>query len=193
MIISPLGIKNLEDIVLLHAQNLPHTRSTRIGKEYLALLYRALLIHPESGYVYGAFEGRKLIGVVSVCLDMQEMQRHLLKIMLPQGLILVAKAVITGKVSWYEMIVQVVYESKLNRTMMGKYAYITTLFVDRNARRLGVGKKLVQHIFNFQKKQKLFSVYVDTEYNNNNARKFYQALGFMELQKIGTSLLFVFQ
>jgi len=52
--------------------------------------------------------------------------------------------------------------------------------VTKEAQGKGIGRKLVEKIFQFAKKKKLRKVYVDTSANNTPAQKFYKKVGFLQ-------------
>ncbi|MCK4589914.1 MAG: GNAT family N-acetyltransferase [Nanoarchaeota archaeon] len=64
-----------------------------------------------------------------------------------------------------------------------KYVYISDIYVDEKYRKQGIGKKFMEEVKKFYKKQKIKFLELQLNHNNDRALKFYQKYGFKEYHK----------
>lgn len=74
--------------------------------------------------------------------------------------------------------------TKINSLCDYKTIYIDDLCVDKDARNLGIGKKLYNYVLNYAKSIGCYNVTLNVWAENKSAIKFYEKMG-MKVQKIG--------
>ena len=188
--IVPLEEKYLGDVVQIHRNVLGYTFNSRLGIDHLSFLYKAIAQDPKS-YVGVALLDDQPVGTVSGTLDMDKIKTSMLKsYQLEQWKHLVLH--ILGQPSviheWWKGNVigrPVYFEEKLIRPIL------TTIAVDSRYQGKGVGKSLVRKLEDFFRRKNVNTYRLDTLAENTGARKFYESLGFRQVEQRADSIVFV--
>ena len=188
--ITSLEEKYLGEIVGIHQKVLGDTFNSRLGADHLSYLYRIMAQDPES-YVGVALLDDWPAGVVSGTLDMDKIKTSLLNsYQFKQWKDLVLH--ILGQPSlihewWQGNVISrpVYFEKKLIRPIL------TTIAVDSRYQGKGIGKDLVRALEDFFRRKNVNTFRLDTLVKNSSARKFYESLGFQQVEQRADSLVFV--
>lgn len=162
-------------VVSLHLLSLPNTMSSRIGPDYLSLLYSSLL-YDKNALPLVAVKNDTVVGCVTATRDLTRTSDHLRSIHFKAAPI-ITKALLNRKISFNDLINKLLFERALVKQFGLPYPTVLTLFVSPTIQGQGIGKQLVNTVLKQYKQHHLCQVYVDTEENNTPAQKFYEHLG----------------
>jgi ribosomal protein S18 acetylase RimI-like enzyme len=188
--ITPLEEQYLKDVVRIHRHVLGYTFNSRLGPDHLAFLYRAMA-QAEDSYVGVALIDDQPVGVVSGTLDMDKIKMSMLSsFKLRQWGYLLLR--LLGQPSlihewWKGNIIgrSVYFERKLIQPIL------TAIAVDSGYQGQGVGKCLVHDLERFFTRKNIVYYRLDTLIENSSARKFYEHLGFQQVEMRADSIVFV--
>ncbi len=190
VVVRPLKDDFLEDVIRIHQTGLGYTLNSRLGKKHLAFLYRAMSLDDKC-YVGVALIENRPVGVVSGALDPEVFKKRLIRTLpLPRIASMAWKLIVDPRLilEWRKgnkIGSPVYYEEK------EVPAILTAIAVDPKFRSRGIGKLLITAIEKFFMCQDIRFYHLDTLLENKPARKFYESLGFQEIEARADSILFV--
>jgi GNAT superfamily N-acetyltransferase len=188
--IVPLGEKYLGDVVQIHRNVLGYTFNSRLGIDHLSFLYRAMAQDQESYLGVALIRGQP-VGMVSGTLDIDKIKTSMLNAYrLKQWGNLLLHVLRRPSLihEWWKGNVigrPVYFEEKLIRPIL------TTIAVDSRYQGKGVGKHMVRALEVFFRQNNVNYYRLDTLAENAGARKFYESLGFQQVELRADSILFV--
>lgn len=191
MKIEAIKREHCQKLATLHLKALPDTISSKIGHFYLENIYRAITKDKKNNCAFVALDKREIIGAIAATSNLKLFQSEVLKEFSVKRYLLLLISVLTLKASTLEIFKRIRFEKKLIRNYEKRYATITTLFVNGNFRRRGVGTKLIREILKFYR-NRVDNIYVDTLMENESAIKLYESLGFKPQKTIDDSILLTF-
>jgi ribosomal protein S18 acetylase RimI-like enzyme len=188
--IKPLEENDLERVVQIHQNVLGYTFNSRLGFDHLSFLYRTMAQDDES-YVRVALIDNQPAGVVSGTLDMDKIKASMLSSFKFQ--------------QWANLILHVLGQPSLihewwKGNRIGRSVYferepvqpiLTAIAVDPRCQGKGVGKCLVRDLERFFRRRNIKVYRLDTLIENSRARKFYESLGFQQVETRADSIVFV--
>lgn len=168
-------------VCAIHTRVLPTTTAS-LGNFFLIHFYKTLLQFPDIHKTYVAEQNNTIIGSITATKDMIYTQ-HILSKTLPKlpALYSLLTALFSRQVTVTEVFKRIVTE----RQTLSYSPRILTLCVDKTFQNTGIGKKLMTKII-----EDMPHLYVDTEQTNTSAQSFYTHLGFVEIDKIGSALMY---
>jgi len=188
IIIKKIERGDITAAIALHEGTIP-SAGARMGEPYLRKLYTTLIEHPDTHFVFGAFENTQLIGVISATNDFSKTSRLLNKqifSLIPTVLF----GLIKNHYSFTELVSHAMVKSQIKKLLDSKTVYIVNLAVDSQIQRQGVATKLIEKLLS-QSKTK--SMLVDTQKSNTTAQKFYKKIGFVPVMEVADSVIFKFK
>lgn len=187
---QPLAENDLERVVQIHQEVLGYTFNSRLGFDHLSFLYREIAQDDES-FVRIALMDDQLVGVVSGTLNIDKIKTYMLSSFKFQ--------------QWANFLWHVLHQPSLlyewwKGNIIGRSVYfegeliqpiLTAIAVDSNCHRKGVGKCLVHDLECFFRERNVKCYRLDTLVENTSARKFYESLGFQQVEIRADSIVFV--
>lgn len=167
--------------VKLHLENL-RDLTAMAGEKYVERLYGKILID-RGIQSYGVFEGRKLIGMISGAVSYHEGEKALSTIIGATDIFLIAVKILQGKITPLRIINRIFFNKKVLNRLPGAIGGIIILCVDKNRRREGLGRMLINSINNYFIHNRVNKVFVDTLDENREAIAFYKSLGFKKVNE----------
>lgn len=189
MTIQIMSFDDISRVVLLHQRCLPGTRSSRIGKEYLQMLYTILVENPSLHLCLTVLEKKEIVGAITITLDIKKTQQLISRRLFPFGIPLLFSSLVTGRISLQELWQQMQFEQALNSQFSSPYQTILTMFVEETWRKSGVGTQLITEAEKKLQKKNIQEYYVDTLIINKGAQNFYKKMGFSSIQEIQDSVV----
>jgi ribosomal protein S18 acetylase RimI-like enzyme len=187
---KPLSENDLERVVKIHQEVLGYTFNSRLGPDHLSFLYRALTQDDQS-YVGVAVMDDQPVGVVSGTLDMDKIKTSMLSSFKFRH--------------WANLFLHVLRQPSLlyewwKGNVIGRSVYfegapvqpiLTAIAVDASCQGQGIGKYLIHDLEKFFQRRNIEYYRLDTLIENAGARKFYERLGFQQVETRADSLVFV--
>lgn len=172
---------NIADIAKMHVKAMPETTSSRIGSEYVEILYKAL---KSSNHIF--LIARSKLGTVGVLTASQNLSltQKILKNLTLKTIFLLLKAAALGKVDIRQVWSRLQFEDIVVKELKKPYIYILTLFVENSHQRQGIGRQLLDKVIKKARAKPARSIYLDTYINNKDSLAFYKAAGFTVVKKI---------
>jgi ribosomal protein S18 acetylase RimI-like enzyme len=188
--IKPLTEDDLEHVVQIHQNALGYTFNSRLGVDHLSFLYRTML-HDDQSYVGVASIDNQPVGVVSGTLDMEKIKAFLLSSFKFR--------------QWANLLFHVLGQPSLihewwKGNRIGTPVYfegnlvqpiLTAIAVDSSCQGKGIGKCLVRDLERFFQRKDIKVYRLDTLIGNSSARKFYESIGFQQVEMRADSIVFV--
>jgi Acetyltransferase (GNAT) family len=188
--ITPLKEKYLKDVVRIHQNALGYTFNSRLGLDHLSFLYKVMAQDHQS-YVGVALIDDQPAGVISGTLNMDKIKTSMLNSFKPR--------------QWINLLLHVLGQPSLihewwKGNRIGRSVYfegqliqpiLTAIAVDSRYQGSGVGKCLVRDLEQFFRRKNIKVYRLDTLTENSSARKFYESLGFQQVEMRADSLVFV--
>jgi ribosomal protein S18 acetylase RimI-like enzyme len=180
----------LEDVITVHNKVLGYTLNSRLGPEHLRLLYSTMLKNPNC-FVGVAQIDSKIVGFISGTLNIESTKSMFFRSISIGHLF----RIISHFLLHPSLVVNYWHGTQIEKPVFYKGTVVepilTTIGVDDAYQGLGIGRKLVKNLEQFFL-HKGVSVYrLDTLLSNQNARKFYASLGFVEVAERADSVVFV--
>jgi len=186
IIYKPLTDSDIEDAIRLHQVLIPSV-GARMGAPYLRKLYTTLLEHPAIHLVFGAFENKQLVGIISATNNFSTTMRLLNKrfvALVPTVLF----GLIRNRYSLKELIAHAKVDSQIKQLFNNNSAYILNIAVDPQVQHRGIATQLVQKVQEKWNIKKI--ILVDTQKSNVSAHKFYKKIGFVPVFEVADSIIF---
>jgi len=187
MDVRKLTVHDIPAVARLHHEAIPDSPASLIGVPYLAKLYLWFIRQPMHEGLIAVDDGR-VVGVITLTRDLTHSQSEFargLRYITAFGMV---RLLFTGRVRPSVLVERYRFERAI-KTFPQPYATIQTLAVARNARRKGIGRRLVRRIGEgVHGSDELF---VDTLRTNNIAQAFYTAAGFRKFRIVADSVVFV--
>lgn len=188
--IQPLVENDLEQVVQIHLNVLGYTLNSSLGPGHLAAMYR-VMANSQDSYVGVFHVDGKPVGVVSGTVDLDK-TRSLIFCSLHFR-------------HWFALLFHVVQQPQLIRewqksNIIGKpifsegapiQAILTTIAIDPAYQNKGVGKSLLLALEDFFRQQGVKKYHLDTLITNLNARNFYEAQGFKQVETRADSVVYL--
>ena len=188
--IKPLTENDLGHVVRIHQNVLGYTFNSRLGLDHLSFLYRTMAQDDQS-YVGVASIDNQPVGVVSGTLNMEKIKSSMLSSLKFQ--------------QWANLLFHVLRQPGLihewwKGNRIGRPVYfagdlvqpiLTAIAVDPRCQGKGIGKCLVSDLESFFQRKNIQVYRLDTLIENSNARKFYESLGFQQVEMRADSIVFV--
>lgn len=188
MKIAPIRETDISSLASLHIKALPETVSSKIGLFYLKRVYWTVVKNKKNNLAFVASEKGKIVGAVAATIDLKLFGDQFKKGLSLKDFTLIAAAIITFKVTPFEILNRFLFENQLLQNYKKSYVTITVLFVNKKFRGKGIGSALVKKIIN-QYRRKVSNIYVDTLLKNKKAIDFYRSLDFKTQKEIKDSVL----
>lgn len=188
--IKPMEREDIPAVVTLHRRFLGYSVNSLLGPAHLAYLYEFMRSDPESIVLVARCRG-DIAGVVSATLDPESLAKRLmggLGVAGWLGLLLRLLARPGALLKWFagrDLGRPVSYE---NRPVV---PCLTAIAVDGRFRKAGIGKSLVTGVEDFCRNRGYGSFRLDTLADNDTSRKFYERLGFVEVEQRGENVILV--
>ena len=183
---------DIEKTVSLHIKALPETTSSKIGESYLRQIYRTIYKNKKNNSSLVALKNGSIVGVITATSDLKLLGDQFKGALTLKDYFSIIKSLTTNKITLKELFQKYIFEKELIKNYKKKYLAITVLFVNKDSRKKGIGKKLVLALIrNYEKTGE--NIYVDTLSINVNAIGFYKSLGFKTIKKIKDSTLLIFE
>jgi hypothetical protein len=188
--IKPLTEDDLERVVRIHQNVLDYTFNSRLGLDHLSFLYRTMAQDDQS-YVGVASINNTPVGVVSGTLNMDKIKSSMLSSFKLR--------------QWANLIIHTLRQPSLTHewwkgNIIGHPVYVegnlvqpilTAIAVDSSYQGKGIGKRLVRDLESFFQRKNIKHYRLDTLIKNSNGRKFYESLGFQQVEMRADSIVFV--
>lgn len=188
MKIAQIRETDINSLASLHVKSLPKTVSSKIGLFYLKRVYWTVVKNKKNNLAFVVSEKGKIVGAVAATTDLKLFGDQFKKGLSLKDFTLIAAAIITFKVTPFEILNRFLFENQLLQNYKKSYVTITVLFVNKKFRGKGIGSALVKKIIN-QYERKVSNIYVDTLLKNKRAIDFYRSLGFKTQKEIKDSVL----
>jgi ribosomal protein S18 acetylase RimI-like enzyme len=188
--VQALKSRFLDDAVRIHLGGLGYTLNSRLGPEHLRFLYRVMGEDPTC-YVGVAVDSGVPAGVVSGTLDADRLKSRVLRSMTVRQGLGIARAFIRRPALVLQWIEEAVVGSRLSYEGGRITATLTTLAVDSQFRRSGVGRGLIGALERFFAARGVTHYRLETLVQNETARDFYGSLGFEEVGRRAGSYVLV--
>lgn len=192
MKIAKIRETDINSIAPIHIKALPETVSSKIGVFYLKRVYWTIINNKKNNLAFVASEKGEIIGAVVATTDLKLFGDQFKKGLSFKDFTLIAAAIITFKVTPFEILKRFLFENQLIRNYKKSYVTITVLFVNKNMRGKGIGSALVKKVIKHYK-GKVTNIYVDTLLKNKKAINLYQSLGFKTQKEIKDSMLLLYK
>ncbi len=187
---KPLTDDDLERVVQIHHNVLGYTFNSRLGLDHLSFLYRTML-HDDQSYVGVASIDNQPVGVVSGTLDVEKVKSFLLSSF--------------KRRQWANLLFHLLGQPSLihewwKGNVIGRPVYfegnlvqpiLTAIAVDSSYQGKGIGKRLVRDLESFFQRKHIKVYRLDTLIGNSSARKFYEDIGFQQVEMRADSIVFV--
>ncbi len=179
--IRPFDETNADEVIRIHQDVLEYTFNSLIGKEHLRFIY-SLMARGEGCYVGVAYFENHPVGVVSGTVHLDQT-----KALLRQSLTAKAALRIAFGICKRPYLLSVLKNGDIIARPIAVEdepvnAILTTIAVSKLCQRQGVGKHLVFALENYFIQNKVNYYRLDTLIENDQARQFYKALGFREME-----------
>lgn len=178
--ISQAKTEDLLEIVQIHRKVLPYTINSRVGSKFLHSLYSVLLKNPSSNQVLVYKENQSVLGFASFCTDLNKTNLNVLKHLSLTAYVGILLFLITHPASLGELFSRNKFSNYLENKFKNPYPTILTIGVDPSVQGKGVGKQLMKEVFDYFKKHRISTFYVDTQTSNKGAILFYEKSGFTD-------------
>ena len=188
--IRPLTENDLSQVVQIHLNVLGYTLNSCLGSDHLAAMYRVMAGGQDSFVGVSHVDG-KPVGVVSGTVDLDKTRSLIFRSLHFRH--------------WLTLLSQVVKQPRLIRewqkgNIVGKpvlsegvpvQAILTTIAIDPAYQNKGIGKSLLLALEDFFRRQGVKKYHLDTLITNLNARNFYEALGFQQVETRADSVVYI--
>lgn len=188
MKIAHIKETDINSLASLHVNALPETVSSKIGLFYLKRVYWTVVKNKKNNLAFVASGKGKIVGAVAATTDLKLFGDQFKKGLSLKDFTLIAAAIITFKVTPFEILNRFLFENQLPQNYKKSYVTITVLFVNKKFRGKGIGSALVKKVIKHYK-GKVTNIYVDTLLKNKKAIDFYRSLGFRTQKEIKDSVL----
>jgi ribosomal protein S18 acetylase RimI-like enzyme len=188
--IRPFDETNNDDVVRIHQEVLGYTFNSMIGKGHLSYIY-SLMARSDGCFVGVAYVGDRTVGVISGTIHLEQTKKILMQSL---NLKAVSRIIIgilrmpslIGEVKKGDVIGQPIY-------LDGKpvNAILTTIAISKTCQGNGIGRQLVGALEKYFLQNRIDTYRLDTLIRNNQARRFYKALGFSEMTSRADSIILV--
>ena len=186
--IGPARGDEIDAIVALHRDALPYTMNSRLGGSHLRHLYRAMMRQKDS-MVDVARCGGHVAGVVSATLTPRALKKALLDELPLSGKVRICLLFAIHPEWWLDYFHSSRTEEPVIWRGMPVEAVLTTVAVDRQLRRSGVGKALIERVDAFVASNGRRAYRLDTR--SSAASAFYQAIGFLHAEQRGPDTILI--
>ena len=188
--IRPLTENDLPQVVQIHLNVLGYTLNSFLGADHLASMYR-VMANGQGSFVGVCRMDGKPVGVVSGTVDLDKTRSQIFRSLHFRR--------------WLTLFFQVVKQPWLigewqKGNIIGKPVFsegvpipaiLTTIAVDPAYHNRGIGKSLILALEDFFRQQGVKKYHLDTLITNHNARKFYEAQGFEQIESRADSVVFI--
>lgn len=190
--ISPLRAEDIEAVAKLHAAELPYSFNSKLGAKHLACIYRAMLAQPDS-YVGVAMDAGVPVGVVSGTLDVRALKPAILHSLGLCGKLRMIGRLLCNLSAGFTLLEEMKSRPPVKTDGLEVNACLTAIAVASSHRRMGLAARLVAALEDFLRARGASHYWLDTIVENSGARSFYQTQGFVELTKLGQTVILLKQ
>jgi ribosomal protein S18 acetylase RimI-like enzyme len=187
---GPLQAEALPIAARIHATGLGYSFNGRLGADHVAWLLKTVAQDPNSTVVCAAVD-RIPAGVVTATLDPDALRRTLRAHMGPRWYVRTALRMVHDPMLLAELIESMVVERPVSFDNRSIAACLTSIAVDGQFHRRGVGRALVTAVEEFFASRGCAAYRLDTRADNLTARRFYARLGFVECGRRLRSIVLV--
>jgi len=168
-----LRAEHLPEVAQLHIVGIEEGFFGSLGDEFVILLYRAI-IESDEAFGFVAVKDDKVLGFISCAENLGGIYKHVIK----KNFFKLAWAMLPKMFRWYNIkntIAALLYPSKTGENL--PLAEILSIVVDKSARSMGIGKKLMELSCDEFHRRGAKQIKVITA-EDQQADGFYKTLGF---------------
>ena len=168
-----LRTEHIPEVAQLHIMGIKEGFFGSLGNKVVCCLYRAI-IESDRAFGFVAIKDGQVLGFVSCVENLRDVYKHIIK----KDFCKLAWAMLPKMLRWYNIkntIVTLLYPSKT--TEDSPSAEILSIVVDKQVRRMGVGKKLMERSYDEFCRRGIKWIKVITA-EDQQADEFYKAVGF---------------
>lgn len=188
--IQPLTTRDIVPAATLHRKMITSWGSA-LGLLYLVPLYEKIVTNPSKGFGFVAYTVKQqVVGLVVCTNDTNWYSQSNQTITNPRLFWRLIQVVFQGSFSIFSAFGHIKTQKMLDLQYRKPYVSIQAICTDTAYQGQGIGRKLLEAVVDYCRKNTVHTIYVDTLISNVSAQRFYRAAGFSVQEKIGDSVLF---
>lgn len=180
--INDLTVGEIEEVAILHKENINTGFLSSLGINFLKLLYSSIQ-GSNSGLLVVVKNNEKVQGFVSGTINIKNIYLHLIKKKLVRGFILVFTKVLSIK-KINRIMELLLYPVKKDGKDQIPDAELLSMAVNKNSREKGIGKILYNYLIEEFRKKEIYEFKIVVGDNLMGAQKFYDKMGAERVKSI---------